>query len=136
MDTGVFSPDFSRLTFETMFNQAASWLKKGVSVILDATFVLALSRKTAYEIAMKYNAGFAFLEYTISDEEACRRINHRKLEPGNVSDGTTQVYFKMKSEFEPLDKTEAQQRVIIDCAETTAENLAKVRHFIFNRYRS
>ena len=136
MDTGVYSPDFSRLTYETMFNQAASWLKKGVSVILDATFVLALSRKTAYEIAMKYNAGFAFLEYTISDEEACRRINHRKLEPGNVSDGTTQVYFKMKSEFEPLDKTEAQQRVIIDCAETTAENLAKVRHFIFNRYRS
>jgi aminoglycoside phosphotransferase family enzyme/predicted kinase len=132
IDTGIYSRDFSRLTYETMLKQAAHWLKKGVSVILDATFVLASSRRAARDVALAHNANFAFVEYPISDEEACRRIIKRQADPANVSDGTTEVYFKMKQEFEPLDEREAKERVIIDYAGQTAENIAKVRHFIFN----
>lgn len=133
MDSGIYSPDFSRLTYEAMFNQAEKWLKLGVSVILDGTFTLRKSRVTAREIAARNNAGFCELEYIISDEEACQRISLRQSDPGNVSDGTTDVYFKMKREFEPLDKTEESQRVIIDSAGTTEEHIASIRHHIFQQ---
>ena len=136
LDSGIYTPDFSRLTYETMFKQAADWLKRGVPVILDATFVLASSRRAAREVALDHGADLVFLEHIISDEEACRRIKNRQGKPGNVSDGSIEVYFKMKKEFEPLSETEAKDRVIIDCSGTTTENILKARHFIFNQSRS
>lgn len=132
MNAGIYSPDFSRLTYETMFEAASEWLQQGVSVILDATFTLKRSRETARKLALKHGAGFALLEHIISDEEACRRIQARRHEPGNVSDGTTDVYFKMKREFEPLDETETPWRVIIESAGTIDESIAKVRRYIFS----
>lgn len=136
IDTGIYSPDFSRLTYQTMFSQAEKWLKLGVSVILDGTFTVRKSRDKAREIAARNKAGFCELEYKISDEEACRRISRRLMDPGNVSDGNTDVYFKMKREFEPLDETEESQRVIIDSADTTEEHIASIRRHIFHQQRS
>jgi len=136
LDSGIYTRDFSRLTYETMFKQAAEWLKRGVPVILDATFVMASSRQKAREVALAHGSDLVFLEHVISDEEACRRIIKRQGEPDNVSDGSIEVYYKMKEEFEPLSKTEAEDRVIIDCTGTTAENISKARSFIFSRSRS
>ena len=131
-NTGIYSPEFSRLTYSEMFSQADTWLKKGVSVILDATFIRADCRLKAFETALKNNADFIIAEHIVDDDEACRRIAERMKEPGNVSDARPEVYFKMKQQFEALNETEQCQRVIIDSMQPVELNLARVQHFIYS----
>ncbi len=129
-NSGIYSPDFSQKTYQSMFEQAGEWLGRGVSVILDATFIRAKSRRVARDIASRSNATFGLLEYQIDDEEAHSRLVKRSTQLKNASDGRPDIYYKMKRKYEPLDETEALYRVIIDSNMPAEENIRRVREYI------
>lgn len=131
LDTGIYSPEFSRLTYETMFEQAGDWLSRGVSVVLDATFTLAQSRRTAACLAHRQGAGFGILEFNIEDDQALARLEERMNQPGNVSDGRAEIYFKLKQEYQPLDGMETGCRVIIESSVPLEENINRVKKYIY-----
>ena len=123
---GIYSASFSRLTYETMFSQASQWLKRGVSVILDATFTMAASRQKAWNLAFETGADLYYLEYRISDALANARLKGRQKRASSISDAGPEVYTNMKKEFEPLTGTQAARRVIIDSSEKTEQNIQRV----------
>ncbi len=132
IDSGIYSPHFSKLTYNTMFKQAKTWLERGVSVILDATFTHSESRQSARNIARTCNANFGLLEYRIDDEEACARLKKRMHQPENISDAGPEIYFRMKNAFQPLDETESRQRVIIDTRLPVKENINRVQKYVYS----
>ncbi|MBN1368993.1 MAG: AAA family ATPase [Dehalococcoidaceae bacterium] len=131
LDSGIYSPEFSHLTYETMFKQAEHWLSRGVSVILDATFTQARSRQAAAGLALRQGADFGIMEFCIKDDQALARLEERMNQPGNVSDGRAEVYFKLKQEYQPLTGTETAWRVIINCSIPLEENINRVQNYIY-----
>jgi len=114
-DSGIYSPDFSRKTYNAMLAEAKDILAEGGSVIMDASFIKAEERKKAKAIAEEMNAGFHILECK-SDEETIHRRLTRRLEQSSVSDGRWEIYLLQKKRFEPVVEVPPQKRVIIDTA--------------------
>ena len=48
---GIYSPEFSRLTYDTMFNEAKHVLGEGGSAIIDASFIRAEERSKAKKLS-------------------------------------------------------------------------------------
>ncbi|UCE97328.1 MAG: AAA family ATPase [Dehalococcoidia bacterium] len=114
-DNGIYSPEFSRKTYDTMLDEAKNILAEGGSVIMDASFIKAGERQRAKALAEEMGAGFYILECR-SDEETIRRRLSQRLEKGSVSDGRWEIYLVQKERFEPVLEVSPQKRVIIDTA--------------------
>ena len=59
---GIYSPQFTDSTYRHMLQQAAGWLSKGKSVILDTAFREAGERRQAATLAKEQGADFFVLE--------------------------------------------------------------------------
>ena len=70
-DSGIYSPEFSRLTYDTMFTSAKEVLSQGSSVIIDASFTNSEEREKAKKLAQEVNADFFIVECQL-DEKAIK----------------------------------------------------------------
>ena len=127
-DSGIYSPDFSRKTYDAMLAEAKDILAEGGSVIMDASFVKAEERKRVKALAEEMNASFFILECK-SDEETTRRRLSRRLEQGSVSDGRWEIYLLQKKRFEPVVEVPPQKRVIID----TTQPIDKMVRYVLDK---
>jgi aminoglycoside phosphotransferase family enzyme len=116
-DTGIYSPNFSRKTYDTMFTEARSILAEGGSVILDASFIKSGDRKGAKELAEEMKARFFVLECNL-DENLTRQYLARRLEQESVSDGRWEIYQRQKKRFEPVVEVPPRYHVIIDTSQS------------------
>jgi len=97
--------DMSKRTmvYEETFRRADEALKKGDSVILDATFVSQSLRRRAAEVAAKHNKTFVILETHCPQEVAIARILRRTRENYESNALTEQAYLNNKKKFEKVD---------------------------------
>ena len=91
------------MVYEEMFRQADECLKKGVGVILDATFITQSLRRRAAAIAVKHNRTFVILQTDCPQEVAIRRILRRTKEDYESNALTEQAYLNNKKRFERVD---------------------------------
>jgi hypothetical protein len=112
-DTGIYSPGFSRKTYDAMYDQARSILSEGGSVIIDASFIKSGERLRAKSLAEESGACFFILECTLNEELTRKRLAER-LEHGTVSDGRWEIYQAQRDRFEPVVEIPPENRVIID----------------------
>ncbi len=135
LDQGIYAPHFSRLTYESMFDQAKQWLSRKTSVILDATFTMSASRSKARRLASETGARFILLEYRLSEKEILHRLGRREKSAGSISDAGVDVYLKMKRGFQPPGKKEKGERVIINSNQRLDTSIHKVERFIYDLER-
>lgn len=97
--------DMSKRTavYDEVFRRADEALKKGGSVILDATFVTQSLRRRAAEIAAKHNKTFVILQTHCPQEVAIARILRRTQEDYESNALTEQAYLNNKKKFEEVD---------------------------------
>jgi len=91
------------MVYDETFRQADEALKKGGSVILDATFVSQSLRRRAAEIAAKHNKTFVILQTHCPQEVAIARILRRTQEDYESNALTEQAYLNNKKKFEEVD---------------------------------
>ncbi len=127
-DSGIYSPDFSRKTYDALMAEAKSILAEGGSVIMDASFIKAAERKKAKALAEEMNASFYILECKPDEETIRQRLNQR-LEKGSVSDGRWKIYEIQKGQFEPVVEVPPQKHVIID----TAQPIDKIVRYVLDK---
>ncbi len=127
-DSGIYSPDFSRKTYDALFAEAKSILAEGGSVMMDASFIKTEERKKVKALAEEMDADFHILECR-SDEETIRQRLNRRMETSSVSDGRWEIYLVQKEQFEPVVEVPTQKRVIID----TAQPIDKIVHYILDK---
>ncbi|MBI2852361.1 MAG: AAA family ATPase [Chloroflexi bacterium] len=125
LNAGIYSQDFTRRTYDTMFAAAGRILAEGGSVILDASFIKSEERLKARELARETGADFFVLECKLGEEQVKQRLTQR-LEEGTVSDGRWEIYGPQKKSFEPVVEVSAQNYVIIDTSKPVQDIVRQV----------
>jgi aminoglycoside phosphotransferase family enzyme/predicted kinase len=124
-DSGIYSKEFSRLSYDTMFDEAKNALSEGESVIIDASFIKAKERLKAKELAEEANADFIIIE-CILDEKTTKERLEQRLKEGSTSDGRWEIFSPQKKAFEPVASSETKNHVIIDTVKSVNEAAAYI----------
>jgi hypothetical protein len=124
-DTGIYSAEFSKKTYDKMFTEAKDVLTEGGSVILDASFIKAGERLKARELAEKWGADFFIVECSL-DEATIKQRLARRLEEGSTSDGRWEIYQPQKGAFDPVVEVPPQNHVIIDTSKPVEQAVRQV----------
>ncbi|MDH4291248.1 MAG: ATP-binding protein [Dehalococcoidia bacterium] len=97
--------DMSKRTmvYDETFRRADEAVRKGDSVIIDATFITQSLRRRAAEVAAKHNKTFVILETHCPQEVAIARIVRRTRENYESNALTEQAYLNNKKKFEKVD---------------------------------
>jgi hypothetical protein len=114
--TGIYSPVWTRRTYEEMFRRARALLASGRSVILDATFSRQSQRAAALALARQCGAEPWFAECRVPDRIALTRLRRREAEGTSISDGRAELYPRQKAEFTPFRGIPAGRHLVIDTA--------------------
>ncbi|MBI2859543.1 MAG: AAA family ATPase [Chloroflexi bacterium] len=122
---GIYTPAFSKKTYETLFRKAEDLLASGQSVMLDATFGYKADRLRAKKLADSLGARFLAVECVLPEEEARRRIEDR-LGEVSASDADWNVYLKMKPNFQEVTEFHALEHVIIDTSKNWDDALKRI----------
>ncbi|MBI2830571.1 MAG: AAA family ATPase, partial [Chloroflexi bacterium] len=128
---GIYTPEFTRRTYDTMFDKANEVLRDGGSVILDASFLKAAEREKARALAVETGANFFIVECTL-DEGAIRQRLAERLKQITTSDGRWEIYTRQQAQFEPVLEVPPSNHVIINTSKSAdglaGEILARIGH--------
>lgn len=113
LSSGIYSAEFTKKTYEEMFARAEKLLRRGESVILDASFKSRTHRLNAQKLAKDLGADFAVLECVLDELTIKDRLEQRVKE-GSISDGRWEVYLAQKEEFEKIDEVSSGQHIVLD----------------------
>ncbi len=99
---GIYSPDFSQRTYETLLGRASELLGSGQSAVIDASFSKQAVREQALAAARQGGAEFFLVECQCSGEEIQRRLARRPAQENEPSDGRWGIFFDQKREYEKI----------------------------------
>ncbi|MFP3879791.1 MAG: AAA family ATPase [Dehalococcoidia bacterium] len=122
---GIYSPEFTRKTYDEMFDRAKDILRSGDSVILDASFGKAERRLKAKDLAERSGADFLVIECTLNEEIVEKRLAHRQ-EQRSISDARQALVEPLKNVFEPVAEMPDDQHVAVDTSEPIDRLLEEV----------
>jgi hypothetical protein len=111
---GIYSEEVSRRVYDRALEAAASRLRAGNSVIIDASFKSRTERLKAAQIAKDLQADFFILECRLPDRLITQRLEARMSEKGEVSDGRADILEAQKGDFEPIDEVSARSRIVVE----------------------
>ena len=100
---GIYSPDFSRRTYQALFDRVLDLLGSGQSVILDGSFKKQDERKEALSLAAKANADLLLIECLCSEQGIQRRMARRATEENDPSDGRWEIFAQQKEDYEKVE---------------------------------
>jgi hypothetical protein len=97
---GIYTPEFSRRTYDTLLHLAAQELDQGRSVVLDASYHKRAERHVLVDFCTSHDYAYLLIHCLVAEEETRRRLALRAQDPHAVSDGTWEIYLKQKEVFE------------------------------------
>jgi len=100
---GIYSPDFSRKTYQALFERAADILHAGNSVIIDASFKKKMDRQEALTLAKQAGAEFLLIECRSDEGEIHRRLASRAADEKEPSNGRWEILAAQKEDFERVE---------------------------------
>ena len=130
---GIYSPDFSRLTYQALMERAGALLRAGKSTILDGSFKKEAERKKALELSMQAHADLLFIECQCSELTIQRRLAQRALDPKEPSDGRWEIFADQKEDYEPIQSVPPEMHLPLNTEESIGECLEKVFHRLLQR---
>jgi uncharacterized protein len=130
---GFYTSGASGRTYEALLAWAERSLRRGESVIVDASFARHHDRSNAREMATKAGARFRILHCAAPDQVIRRRLAERIRKPDEPSDGRWEIFPQQKAEFEPIQTNELKHcRTWDSTTEADAFLTEFVRELIFH----
>jgi aminoglycoside phosphotransferase family enzyme/predicted kinase len=123
--SGIYSLEWSRKTYDSIFSQSADILNDGASVILDAAFLRQSERERASTMAQELSADYMVVECRLSPELTQKRLLQR-LGEVSASDGRWETYQKQIGWFEPVTGIAPEAYALIDTSQPLAQNIRQV----------
>jgi uncharacterized protein len=121
---GLYAPASTRRTYATLRRRAARWLRRGRSVVLDATFGNPAERTALVALARRVGAPLQVVECCVDEDELRRRLAKRQADPLAVSDARPAVWPRLRAAYTP--PTELADRLPVDTSAPLAEQVAAV----------
>lgn len=128
-DKGIYSPEFSRKTYQQMLDQARQALSRGKSVIIDASFKEAAERERAMRLAEEMSANFLIIECVLDQRIVKERLEQR-IKEGSVSDGRWEIWRQQRKSFDKMDGIPPEKRIVIDTSRPAGEVVDDVTRII------
>lgn len=107
---GIYTPQISYKTYQTLLQNAEIALKAGFSVIVDATFLHAESLEKQQALAQQLNIAFVILDIQVSTECLRKRIEKRLAIAKDPSEADLDVLELQLTNYRAL---EASDKVLI-----------------------
>lgn len=111
---GIYSPEITQRTYDAMLREARERLRRGRSVILDASFVRREHRRAAARLAREEGAQYACLEFRASDEAVRERLERRLREGADPSDARWEIYTAQKRRFQRPSEVPPERLIVVD----------------------
>jgi len=113
-DQGIYTPEFTRKTYDTLLERAAAELEQGRSVVLDASYLDRQERRLVLELARRLGVECRFIFCDCADQVKKERLKLRARDPQAVSDGRWEIYLRQKEKFQPPAELAPEQLLAID----------------------
>ena len=104
---GIYTDAVTARTYDALLQQAETALADGRSIIVDATFRRRTDRDLFRQLAVRRGASFLLIHATCPEETARQRLDARKDQAGEASDGRWEIYLIQKGEFDAPAADEA-----------------------------
>ena len=124
-EQGLYSAYASEVTYKRIFALAQEDLKKGKSVIIDATFSRVSQRAQALRIAAHRQATPVFVACRAAEPILAARLLKRETEP-SVSDARLIHLQAFKKRFEPMARIGNEIHILVDTEKPTAVCLRQI----------
>lgn len=106
---GIYTPEFSRRTYDELLRRAAEGLAGGQSVLLDASYQNRTERDLVRAWAANLRARLHFVQCICPEEEVKRRLQLRAADPAAASDGRWEILQLQRTRFEPPNELTGPQ---------------------------
>ncbi len=113
-DQGIYTPEFTRKTYDGLLERAAAELEQGRSVVLDASYTDRQERRQVLELTRRLGLECLFIFCDCSDQVKRERLKLRAQDPQAVSDGRWEIYQRQKEKFQPPEELAPEQLLTID----------------------
>jgi predicted kinase len=131
---GIYSPEFTRRTYDTMCDEARHKLSSGKSMLLDATFHSASERRQAVEAADAAGADAYIVECIASEDEIRRRLERRTQgREATASDGRWELFQRQKADWEPVNEVPQRCHIRLDTTGPREDNIRALLRLLFER---
>ena len=94
---GLYSAEWTRATYDRLFELAEERISEGQSVILDATFLSSSQRMTAAARATRLGVPCVLVETVCDEEIVISRLRARAMHGGSSSDATIATYREQRA---------------------------------------
>jgi uncharacterized protein len=123
---GIYSPEFSRRTYDAMFLQAEQCLQDGRSVAMDGTFRNVAERSHALEVAHRTGADAWIVECLLPEEEVRHRLERRAQEGTSASDARWELFHQLQQEWEPVTEVPDKRYLRLDTSGLLPETMRQL----------
>jgi uncharacterized protein len=130
---GIYSPDFSRRTYEALFHRAGILLAQGKTALLDGSFKKQADRKAALDLARESNADFLLIECQCADEEIQKRLAQRVSEKNEPSDGRWAIFADQKIDYDRVEGFDADLHLPLDTGRPVEECMGRIFQHLLRR---
>ncbi len=114
---GIYSPEFSRLTYDELLCRAATDLHQNKKVVLDAAYLGRLERDEVNALAGSLGLIAHFVLCECSDQVRRERLAIRAGDPQAVSDGRWEIYHRQRDKFQYPVELSGDQLLVINTAQ-------------------
>jgi len=126
LNQGIYTPEFTRMTYDALLEHAGRELSRNQSVVLDGSYHKSSERQRVVQCAAQYGASHFFVLCQCDDEETQRRLAARARNPKAVSDGTWEIYQRQKERFEFPDELPPSSLLVVDTKGSASLQLQKL----------
>jgi predicted kinase len=105
---GIYDPAMGRRTYTTLRRRAGRWLRRGLTVVLDATHGRPADRRAARALATRAGARMVVLWCEVDEETIRARLAARASESG-ASDARLELWPALRAAYRP--PLEAAERI-------------------------
>lgn len=128
---GIYRKNIKDRVYAKMAEKAKEQLRKGNSVVLDASFSKKEWRDLIEEVSREENSEYLFIECEASEDTLKERLKARDKE-NSISDARVQHLRDMKNDFEAFDGKE--QKINIDTTQKIKDAFLDVTVQSFNNF--
>jgi predicted kinase len=103
---GLYTPEFTRLTYGEMSRRAEESLRAGRAVIVDASFSRREDRACFADLARRVGVPFHLFHAVCPEMVILERLEARTDDPFQVSDGRLELLARQRDDFESISSGE------------------------------
>jgi len=111
---GIYSPEFSRRTYERLYLMARTELEAERDVVLDGSYTAEKERRRLRDLTTAQGVAIKFILCRCPDNIVRERLELRAQDPEAVSDGRWEIYLRQKECFSQPAELKAHELITLD----------------------